>query len=195
MYARGQGVPQNYAEAVRWYRLAAEQGNAPAQNNLGVMYAKGEGVPQDYVQAHKWANLAAANQADPERRKNSDELRDMVASRMTPAQIDRAQQLAAEWRPKIEQPANLVPETPASPERKPVPKKSAPPKAEPGNPIAATQEALRQLGYDPGPADGVVGPKTREAVKKFERDHGMPETGEITPQLIERMSKAFYEQT
>ena len=41
MYARGQGVPQDYAEAVKWYRLAADQGDARAQNNLGVMYANG----------------------------------------------------------------------------------------------------------------------------------------------------------
>ena len=45
----GQGVPQDYAEAVTWYRKAAEQGDADAQYNLGVMYAKGQGVPQDYA--------------------------------------------------------------------------------------------------------------------------------------------------
>ena len=38
MYGAGLGVPQDYAEAVRWYRRAAEQGDASAQNNLGVMY-------------------------------------------------------------------------------------------------------------------------------------------------------------
>ena len=41
MYANGQGVPQDYAEAVKWYRLAADQGDADAQSYLGVMYAKG----------------------------------------------------------------------------------------------------------------------------------------------------------
>ena len=44
MYANGRGVPQDYAEAVKWYRLAADQGDAEAQHNLGVMYASGEGV-------------------------------------------------------------------------------------------------------------------------------------------------------
>jgi len=47
MYYNGQGVRQDYAEAVRWYRQAAEQGNAEAQNNLGAMYAIGQGVRQD----------------------------------------------------------------------------------------------------------------------------------------------------
>jgi len=44
---------------VRWYQMAAEQGNAIAQNNLGVMYDKGLGVPQDYVEAVRWYQMAA----------------------------------------------------------------------------------------------------------------------------------------
>ena len=59
MYDNGEGVPQDYAEAVKWYRLAAEQGDALAQNNLGAMYDNGEGVPQDYAEAVKWYRLAA----------------------------------------------------------------------------------------------------------------------------------------
>ena len=39
MYERGRGVRQDFAEAVRWFRRAAEQGNARGQNNLGAMYA------------------------------------------------------------------------------------------------------------------------------------------------------------
>ena len=39
---RGDGAPQDYKEAVKWYRLAAEQGDANAQYNLGVMYDNGE---------------------------------------------------------------------------------------------------------------------------------------------------------
>jgi TPR repeat protein len=44
MYANGQGVAQDYKEAVNWYRKAAEQGDERAQYNLGVMYAIGQGV-------------------------------------------------------------------------------------------------------------------------------------------------------
>jgi len=43
----------------KWYLLAAEQGFANAQYNLGVMYANGEGVPEDDKQAVKWFRLAA----------------------------------------------------------------------------------------------------------------------------------------
>ena len=54
-----QGDPKDYAEAVKWYREAAEQGNAKGQFNLGMMYNKGQGVPQDYAEAAKWYRKAA----------------------------------------------------------------------------------------------------------------------------------------
>ncbi len=59
MYRDGRGVPQDDAEAVRWFRLAAEQGDAWAQTNLGLGYAKGRGVPQDDAEAVRWYRLAA----------------------------------------------------------------------------------------------------------------------------------------
>ena len=74
MYAFGRGVPKDHAEAVRWYRMAAEQGNAEAvrwlrraaeqgnaaaQANLGRMYANGQGVPKDYAEAARWYRKAA----------------------------------------------------------------------------------------------------------------------------------------
>ena len=52
-------MAQDYAEAVRWYHRAAEQGHALAQFNLGFMYKNGQGVTQDYVQAVKWYRKAA----------------------------------------------------------------------------------------------------------------------------------------
>ena len=58
MYDSGQGVRQNYAEAVRWHRKAAEQGNAKAQYNLGLMYANGHGVHQDFHLSKEWFGKA-----------------------------------------------------------------------------------------------------------------------------------------
>jgi TPR repeat protein len=51
--------PADYTEAVKWYRQAAEQGVAVAQNNLGVMYQRSYGVQQDYAEAVKWYRQAA----------------------------------------------------------------------------------------------------------------------------------------
>jgi TPR repeat protein len=58
-YAKGQGVPQDYVQAIAWYRKAAEQGLADAQNDLGALYAQGLGVPRDYAQAVSWYRKAA----------------------------------------------------------------------------------------------------------------------------------------
>ena len=59
MYYFGQGVSQDYREALKWFRLAARQGIAEAQAILGLMYDCGEGVPQDYKEAMKWYRFAA----------------------------------------------------------------------------------------------------------------------------------------
>jgi TPR repeat protein len=59
MYDNGRGVPQDYAEAVNWYRKAADQSDALAQYNLGMMYYTGRGVPQDYAEAVRWYCKAA----------------------------------------------------------------------------------------------------------------------------------------
>ena len=82
-------LARNYKEAVRLYRLAAEQGDVSAQYNLGLMYYKGYGVLQDYAHAHMWLNLAsAAGDAD------GIKSRDLVASQMTPQQVEKAQEMA-----------------------------------------------------------------------------------------------------
>ena len=53
------GVAKDAAEAVKWYRKAAEQGNAAAQSNLGLCYYEGEGVAKDAAEAVKWYRKAA----------------------------------------------------------------------------------------------------------------------------------------
>ncbi len=59
MYYHGQGVPQNYVEAFRWYSKAADQGDAKAEYAIGYMYRRGEGVPVNNAQALLWCKKAA----------------------------------------------------------------------------------------------------------------------------------------
>ncbi len=104
MYMEGKGVPQDDAEAVKWYRKAAEQGVTEAQYNLGLMYDDGRGVGLRFgvallMQAHMWFDLAASGYAPGEKRDIAVNNRDLVAKRMTPAQISEAEKLAREWRP------------------------------------------------------------------------------------------------
>ena len=87
----GLGCAQDYEQAVHWYRVAAELGHAQAQCNLGFMYGTGRGVPQDYVRSYAWYNLSAASGEDTARRN-----RDAVAQRMSPRQLERAQDMSSE---------------------------------------------------------------------------------------------------
>ena len=59
MYENGNGIARDYAEAVRYYHLAAEAGHFKAQLYLGTMHKNGKGVTQDYAEAMKWYRLAA----------------------------------------------------------------------------------------------------------------------------------------
>jgi TPR repeat protein len=93
MYDQGDGVAQDYREAVKWYRLAATQGLVNSYTNLGVMYGLGHGVAQNYVYEHMWLNLAAASFSGDEREKVTS-LLDLVSKIMTSAQIEQAQEMA-----------------------------------------------------------------------------------------------------
>jgi TPR repeat protein len=97
MYEHGSTAPlkrvhKNAAEAVKWYRKAAEQGHTDAQRHLGLMYGNGEGVPENDVEALKWYSIAKA-QDDEKAAHNVD----LIKEEMTPDQIAKAQELATEW--------------------------------------------------------------------------------------------------
>ncbi len=59
LYANGQGVTKDDAQARQWYEKAAAQGRADAQANLGILYDYGRGVPQDFKKAVYWYRLSA----------------------------------------------------------------------------------------------------------------------------------------
>ena len=85
MYEDGQGVTQDYDEAIKWYTLAAEQDEIMAQSNLGHLYANEKTGKLDYVQAHKWFNISGAKE------------KENIEKLMSPKQIPEAQKIAREW--------------------------------------------------------------------------------------------------
>ena len=89
MYEQGNGVLQNYNEAIKYYRLSAQQGNAGGQFSLGDMYLYGKGVRKNNILAHMWLNIAAANGSGVGK-----SLRDFINTKMTQAEITKAQKLA-----------------------------------------------------------------------------------------------------
>ena len=95
MYERGQGVTQDYKEAEKWFRLSAEQEIAQAQFNMGGIYYIGQGVPRDQVLAYIWMNIASSNG-----NKNAIQFRNLLEKKMSPQQIEEAQRLTRNWKPK-----------------------------------------------------------------------------------------------
>ena len=69
------------------------------------MYVEGQGVPQDYVLAHMCFNLSVSRfpASEGEKREVTEKIIDIVASKMTPAQIAEEKRLAREWKPKVEE--------------------------------------------------------------------------------------------
>lgn len=58
-YLDGDGVEKNIPEAVKWFKMAADNGDVYAAYTLGRTFHSGEGIPQDYAEAMKWFLLAA----------------------------------------------------------------------------------------------------------------------------------------
>ena len=82
----------DYATAASLWRPLADQGDAIAQTNLGMLYAKGHGVKRDFVRAYMWLSLAGGYGGGDAAR-----YREIVASHMTPAAIAEAKRLAQNW--------------------------------------------------------------------------------------------------
>lgn len=93
LYASGLGVAHDYQAALKWHRMAAKQGHAGAQSELAQMYANGQGVPQDYIRAYMWYSVAAESLSGGSKQEVTKD-RERMASRMTPAQIQKAQEMA-----------------------------------------------------------------------------------------------------
>ena len=91
-YHNGDGVPHDDAQAMQWFLRAAEQGHVTAQATLGAYYWAGRGVPEDLSKAYFWSAIANA------RGDEASKIRlEVLASRMTPAQISAAREQADAW--------------------------------------------------------------------------------------------------
>jgi TPR repeat protein len=182
LYDLGQGVAQSMVKAASWYRKSAEQGFTAAQYNLAVSFANGEGVPQNNVLAYALFDLAAAD--NPE----AAEQRDSMARGITAEEIDRAVRLAN--RAREDDTAMFLGEVlgaalPAEPG----------PESESAGPspelIWTVQEALTALGYDTGATDGMIGSRTRAAVRAFQADTELGVDGQVSEQLLRRLQTAL----
>jgi hypothetical protein len=88
-------ILKDYVRSAGYSRQAAESGDEIAQFSLGKMYVEGKGVIQDYIQAHMWFNVSNSNGHKP-----AIKLRDIIEKKMSKQQVEEAQKLARNWKPK-----------------------------------------------------------------------------------------------
>ncbi|MEO0329446.1 MAG: peptidoglycan-binding protein [Pseudomonadota bacterium] len=163
-------------KAYHWFEEASEHGVLDSQVNLGILYAKGTTTQVDLVQSYKWFAIAAKS-GD----KDAGKKRDFISDAMRPDQLTEAKALVAEWQPIAADPkANKI-TVPADWQ---------------GGPnialndtqsIAQAQSLLTKLGFDAGPADGVIGDKTRRAIREFRAKTGLTVSETIDTEFMESL--------
>ena len=173
--SREDGGP-DYALAAKWYGEAAAYGLADSQFNLGILAEHGLGTPKNLAEAYKWFALAA-NGGDEEAAKR----RELVKPQLDPAGLADAERSVGAWTAKQAAPeANEVLEPQEWADASPQTNASL---------VTRAQGLLNKLGYDVGVPDGLMGTRTREAIKSFERKNGLEETGKVTIPLVTKLER------
>lgn len=169
--AEGEGGPKSEPDAVTWFEKAAAHGLVDAQYNLGVVHAEGIGTAKNLAEALYWFEIAAI-EGDTGAKQEVANLRTRVS--MTES-LD-AHERAKDW--KASTPNGLANG------------KFGAQRWNTGNPLQtqAVQTALGRLGFDAGAPDGVIGPKTAEAIRDYQRMEGLSITGTITPELVDHLN-------
>lgn len=203
----GHNRPADYTAAAKWFRQAADRGLADSQFNLGVLYERGLGVARNLPEAYRWFSLAA-RQNDGKAMQKRDELGRLL----TGPERQKADRLASAWKakPAAQEMSRTQAARDLSAARKEKPSQPAPA----GNPSAAVMRAswttniaanpgarsggaamivdaqrmLKEMGYDPGPVDGIPGPRTEAAIRSFQRRMALAVTGKVTEELVVKMA-------
>ncbi len=155
-YADGDGVVKNPAWAARWYGRAARGGHVGAQYAYGVMYGSGMGLPRDDIKSYYWTTLAASGGHE-----KAGEVAMKIAKRLSNEQISQVEADAKKFVPKSY--ASLT--DPAT--------------------VIFVQYALRNIGYDAGPIDGMPGNLTRKGIQAYEEASNLPINGRISVSLLD----------
>ncbi|PHR60006.1 MAG: hypothetical protein COA47_08115 [Robiginitomaculum sp.] len=175
-YAEGRGTTQSYENAAKWFEEAALLGLTNSQFNLALLYEQGLGLPKSLPDAYAWYSIASkagdrgagGKLLELKKQLPADAISEagIITARFRPRPLDLAAQGTfrnINWaRNQLDNPAT----------------------------ISRSQILLARLGYQPGPADGSVGEKTRLAVIAYERDNGLAQTGRIDGALLSKLERA-----
>lgn len=156
LYRDGKGVPQDFEAALGWFRKAHEGGHPAAGTAIGLLYFNGQGVEKDAAEATRWFRESA--------------LRGDAWGAFNTAFMLGEQSGEAAGRDRIRMLAMAVAVDPSSQAAENG--REALGKASRGLKAKVLQQALTDLGYEPGPVDGQPGRKTRDALVNFFKASG-----------------------
>lgn len=165
--AEGEGGPQSYSGAVNWFRQAAERGVVDSQFNLAILHENGLGVSPNAIEALYWFSVAAENGDS-----GAEEDRLRLSSRLGQDISAGVAQRAAVWSAGLSDP---VAQGQFAPQDWEISQRRQ---------LEVLQARLTGLGHPAGPPDGLMGPSTREAIRSFQAEIGLPEDGEISAELV-----------
>ncbi|MEQ9520626.1 MAG: peptidoglycan-binding protein [Parvibaculum sp.] len=187
IYAEGKGVQQDFAQAGKWFLGAANHGLADSQYNIAVLMERGLGLTADQSEAYKWFSIAANNGDEGAKAR-----RDALEQTLDAATLVDAKLAAQTWAPETADPlANGNLSSLGSWSSSSLDNGSGEftgsIAVESDPQIASAQRLLRELGYQPGPADGMMGPRTRDAIRDFQTNAGLAVTGTANDTLIQTL--------
>jgi len=190
IYADGSKGKPDFAKAGLWFRKAAELGLADSQYNLAILHDRGLGVSKDQEKAYFWFQIAGS-QGD----KDAEARAAIIEKRMSPDEIAQTKLLISNWNPlTLNKSANEVAlpfdgwQT-ASTAQTIIPAVTNSTFTQKELVILA-QGYLTKLGFDLGPADGILGTKTRQAIEKFQQQHQLPISGNVNTKLVGKLKAA-----
>ncbi|MFO7483479.1 peptidoglycan-binding protein [Oceanibaculum nanhaiense] len=206
LYEKGTGVQQDDVRALLWYHSAAERNHPRAQYNLGLFYAQGRGIPVNYAEARKWLRRAgdqnmtsALFELGQMEERGLGDAPDLSKARALYAQAAALGDQAAAERLVAMPLSNSAPASEATGSAARGDAGAAPASAKPLSPdaeretIRAIQQILIRLGYEVGAADGLLGDRTREGIRDYQRRHDLPVNGTPSALLLQHMLQTMGE--
>ncbi|HEX9903788.1 MAG TPA: peptidoglycan-binding protein [Propylenella sp.] len=176
LHAEGAGGAPDLEHAAQLFRQAAERGVRDSQFNLAILHARGLGVQPDLIEAYKWFAIAASSGDEESLRR-----RDIVAAALSESDLEKAKAAAAAFRTLpliIEANEMMLPENGWGEDTSSVEVRTD------NDLVALVQKLLSDRGFDPGPADGLLGRQTIEAITRFREQAGLPAKGLIDNGLV-----------
>ena len=173
LFVNAQGVEGAETSAAQWFQQAALHGVRDSQFNMALLFQEGFGVPQSLADAYAWF-LIAGDAGDTDAVQRAADLRGQLSA----DQRSAAEQAARDFTPRRADPAAQG-QYPTQPWQ-----------AGETRLIARTQTLLAELGYDPGPADGVMGDQTRRAIVRYQRAEGLEPGAPLNAGLVARLERS-----